>query len=204
MAGRAVGLPLEERVLEHIHAVVVQIGVLLSREVANAHAGIDSPRIQKLVSDLRDDDQFLAAGEGEVALVEQVIDVRRQQQAVGTVEALGIGGVPPWLDVTRLQMPRLVHSGDPAELFPQQNLGPEHPLATPGSDKLIPERRPRDATVGNRVFEVDRLRRALKNGERGIRVPVRLSDETDEGIGECPWDLSEVDGLQAVPALLKR
>ena len=32
------------------------------------------------VSDLRDDDQFLAAGERDVALVEEVIDVRRQQQ----------------------------------------------------------------------------------------------------------------------------
>jgi hypothetical protein len=55
-------LSLKERVLEHVHAVVVQVGVLFSREVANAHAGVDSPRIQKLVSDLRDDDQFLAAG----------------------------------------------------------------------------------------------------------------------------------------------
>ena len=95
-------LPLKERVPEHVRTVVVQVGVLLRREVANAHAGVDSPCIQKLVSDLRDDDQFLAAGEGDVALIEQVIDVRRQQQAVGTIEALGISRVPPWLDVTRL------------------------------------------------------------------------------------------------------
>lgn len=44
-----------------LHAVVVQVGVLLSRKLANAHAGVDSPGIQKLVSDLRDNYQFLVS-----------------------------------------------------------------------------------------------------------------------------------------------
>ena len=67
--------------LEHVHSVIIQVSVLLPREVAHAHTRVDSPRIQKLVSDLRDDDQFLPVGERDVALVEEVIDVRRQQQA---------------------------------------------------------------------------------------------------------------------------
>ena len=201
---RAVRLHIEQLPLEHVRAVVVQVGVLLSRELANAHAGIDSPRIQKLVSDLGDDDQFLAAGEGDVALVEQMIDVRRQQQAVGAVEALGIGRVPPRLDVTRFQMSRLVHARHATELFPQENVGPEHTLTTPRSDKLLPERRSGDARVDNRSLEVGRLRRALKNGDRRVRVPVRLADETDESISEGLRELGEVDGLEAVSALLKR
>ena len=61
----------KERVFEHIHAVVVQVGASLSRELANAHAGVDSPGIQKLVPHLRDDHELLTAREGDVAFVEQ-------------------------------------------------------------------------------------------------------------------------------------
>ena len=43
------GLPIKERVLKHVGSVIVQEGVLLPRKVAHAHAGIDSPRIEKLV-----------------------------------------------------------------------------------------------------------------------------------------------------------
>ncbi len=74
--------------LEHIDAVVFQVGALLPGELADAYPGVDAPRIQKLVPDFWDDDQFLAAGERKVALVEQVIDVRRQQQAIGPQEDL--------------------------------------------------------------------------------------------------------------------
>jgi hypothetical protein len=63
-----------------------------------------------------------------------VIKVWRHQQSAGAVEAFGVGGVSPWLDVTRL------------------------------------------------------------SGDRGIRVPIRLSDETNEGISECLRELSEIDG----------
>lgn len=63
-------LSVKERVFEYVHAVVVQINVLLSRKFANAHAGVDAPGIQKLVSDLRHNHKFLAAGESDVALIE--------------------------------------------------------------------------------------------------------------------------------------
>jgi hypothetical protein len=49
-------LSLEELVLEHVRAMVVQVGILLSRELAHAHAGVDAPRIQKLLSNLWNDD----------------------------------------------------------------------------------------------------------------------------------------------------
>ena len=54
-------LSIEERVLEHVHAVVFEIGVLLPGELAHAHAGIYPPSIQKFVPDLRNDYEFLAA-----------------------------------------------------------------------------------------------------------------------------------------------
>ena len=48
--------------LKHFGTVVVEVGVLLTRELANAHAGVDAPRIEKLVPDLGNDHQILAAG----------------------------------------------------------------------------------------------------------------------------------------------
>ena len=65
---------------EHVHSVVFEKGVLLARELADANACIDSPCIKQLVPDLWNDDQFLAARECDVAFVEQMIDVRRQEQ----------------------------------------------------------------------------------------------------------------------------
>ena len=56
--------------------VTVGLGVLAPREFANTHARIYSPRIKQLVSDLWDNEQFLVARERDVALVEQMIDVR--------------------------------------------------------------------------------------------------------------------------------
>lgn len=64
--------------LENVGAVVVQVGVLLPRKLADADASIVAPCIEQLVSDLRNNDQLLAAREGDVAFVEQMIDVRRQ------------------------------------------------------------------------------------------------------------------------------
>jgi hypothetical protein len=101
-------------------------------------------------------------------------------------------------------MSRLAYSRDATRFFPEQNVGPEHPLATPGSHKLIPECRSDDVAVNNRRFDIGRLRRGLKNGDRRVRVPVRLSDEADQSIGECLRELCKVDGLQTVTALLKR
>src|SRR5881396_2167010 len=84
---------LKEAMLEHVHTVVVQVGILLPCELTNTHTCVDSPRFQQFVSDLGDNDQFLAGGEGDVALVEQVVYVRRQQQSVGAIEPFGVGRV---------------------------------------------------------------------------------------------------------------
>ena len=51
---------LEKRMFEHVGTVVVEVGVLLAREVTDANAGIYAPRVEKLVSDLGDDHEFLA------------------------------------------------------------------------------------------------------------------------------------------------
>jgi hypothetical protein len=100
------------------YAVVFQARALHPGEPADTYPGVNAPRIQKLVPDFWDDDPFLAAGESKVAPVEQVIDVRRQQEAVGAVEALGIGRVPPRLDVARFQMSRLVQSANTCRELP--------------------------------------------------------------------------------------
>jgi len=191
-------------VLEHVDAVVFQVRALLPGELADAYPGVDAPRIQKLVPDFCDDDQFLAAGERYVALVKQMIDVRRQQQPIGAIESFSVVRVSPRLDVTRFQMPGLVHARDVAELFPQENVGAEDALTTPRSDELLPERRAGNAGVDNRRLEVGRFGHALRNGDRRVRVPVRLTDETDESVSEGLRELREVDGLEAISAFLKR
>ena len=105
--------------LEHVHPVIIQIGALLRREFANTHARVYSPRIKQLVSDLWDDEQFLVAGERDVALVEQMIDVRRQQQPIGTIEPFCVGRISPRLDVAGFQMPWLVDVRDTTKVFTQ-------------------------------------------------------------------------------------
>src|SRR5262245_15643018 len=52
---------IEKRVLEYVSAVVVQVGVLLSGELADTHASVNAPRVQELLSDFRDNHKFLAA-----------------------------------------------------------------------------------------------------------------------------------------------
>jgi hypothetical protein len=52
---------LKKRVLEHVRPMVVEIGVLFSRELADAHAAVDAPGVQQLVADLRNDHEFLTA-----------------------------------------------------------------------------------------------------------------------------------------------
>lgn len=69
------GLLFEKRALEHVRAVVVQVGVLLPGELADSHAGVNAPGVEQLVSDFRNDDQFLTSGKRDVALIEEVVDV---------------------------------------------------------------------------------------------------------------------------------
>ena len=40
----------------------------------------------------------------------------------------------------------------------------------------------------------------MKNADRRISLPVRLSDEADKGVCECLWEFGEINGLQAVTA----
>jgi hypothetical protein len=42
------GLRLEERVLEHVDAVVFQVGALLPGELADAYPGVDAPCVRSL------------------------------------------------------------------------------------------------------------------------------------------------------------
>ena len=47
--------------LEHVRPVVLEVGILLARELADAYAGVNTPRVEELVSNFWDNDQFLAA-----------------------------------------------------------------------------------------------------------------------------------------------
>ena len=66
--------------------MVFQVGALFPRELSNPNTGIDAPRIEQLVSNLGNNHQLLAAREGDVALVEQMVNVGRQQQPVRAVK----------------------------------------------------------------------------------------------------------------------
>ena len=56
--------------LKDVYSVIVEIGVLLTREIADPDPGIDPPSIQQRVSNLGSDDQLLDAGERYVTLIE--------------------------------------------------------------------------------------------------------------------------------------
>src|SRR5687768_13869008 len=100
-------------------------------------------------------------------------------------------------------MSGFIHSCHAAKLLTQQNVRSEHTLATPGPDELVTESRPDNSAVCNKVCCVSLLGSSLKNGDRRIRVPVRLSDQADERICKCLWDLGEIHGLQTVTCLLQ-
>jgi hypothetical protein len=80
-------------VLEHVGTVVVQVGVLVRWKISDSDSRIDSPSVEKLFSDLRNDNEFLVVREGNVAFIEEMIDVRRQEQPVRTVDLLGRSGL---------------------------------------------------------------------------------------------------------------
>ena len=101
-------------------------------------------------------------------------------------------------------MSRLADVCDPTRIFPQENVGPKRALAASCSDQLLPESRSDNRRVGEHRFGVSRFGGGLQNGDRRVRIPVRLADETDERIGERLWNFRQVDGLQTVAALLKR
>ena len=65
--------------------MVFEKRALLARERADPDAGIDSPRIEQCVLNVRNDEESLVAGECDVAFIKQVIDVRRQKEAVRAV-----------------------------------------------------------------------------------------------------------------------
>ena len=43
--------------LEHVHPVVLEVRILFPCELADA--GVDAPRVEELIPNLRDDDQLL-------------------------------------------------------------------------------------------------------------------------------------------------
>jgi len=65
--------------------VVIQVSVLLSAEVTNTHSGVNPPSVQELVPDFRDCHQFLIVGKRDVAFVKEMINLRRQQKAIGAI-----------------------------------------------------------------------------------------------------------------------
>jgi hypothetical protein len=69
------------------------------------------------------------------AAVEQVIDTRRQQQAILAIQSLVIAGIPPRLAVTGDQMLDALDAGDSAALFERQD---------PLLEKSLPAARPDD------------------------------------------------------------
>jgi hypothetical protein len=80
----------KERALEHVRAVIVQVRVLLPREVTDADAVVDTPSVEKLVFDLRDDDLFLACRSGRIACAACAIvnaDVTRRPRPHGLKHA---------------------------------------------------------------------------------------------------------------------
>ena len=100
-----------------------------------------------------------------------MVNVWRQEQPVGAVQAFNVRCVTPRLDVAGLQVSGLSDARHATRVFPQKNVGPKHTLTSPGSDKLLSEGRSGDAGIANHV-EFDRLWRLLEGSNCLIGVPV--------------------------------
>ena len=57
--GTASALRLHVGILEHVGAVIVEVGVLLPGKIAHADASVDSPGVEQTVSDLWNHDERL-------------------------------------------------------------------------------------------------------------------------------------------------
>ena len=62
----------------------------------------------------RGDDELAVVFEANEASIEQMIDARRQQQAIFAVEPLLVGRVPPRLAMAGDQVDRIFDAGDTA------------------------------------------------------------------------------------------
>ena len=116
--------------------------------------------------------------------VERCIEMRREQQAVEDVEALGVGvAVGPGLDVARAQELRHPEAGDRATAVPvlEQATAKDF-LADPLDLQTLGFRRPRQ--VRGRVFEYmkQRVRQRARELERAARQAMEFGDVAD---AEC-------------------
>ncbi len=67
-----------------------------------------------------------------------MVDRRREQQTVRTVEALRVPGVAPGLDVAPDEMREVVDACDPARALEAEHPLLEEPLAAPRVDDIRP------------------------------------------------------------------
>ena len=90
------------RLLEHDVQVVFEQLALLGLELSQRLGKRDLPLVKHIEIESRRDQKPSVAGKGEEdePSVEQMVDVRRQQQAVGPINLLLVVRVFPRLDVT--------------------------------------------------------------------------------------------------------
>lgn len=127
--------------VEDVRPVIFKKRLLLSSERADPSASVDPPFGKQARANVGNDQKLFTTREADVTLIEQMIDVRRQEQAVVAVESFHVRGVSPRLDVTRAQVFRVTHVRHAAALFDEHHVGSEHSLAATGFHELVLEGR---------------------------------------------------------------
>jgi hypothetical protein len=99
---------------------------------------------------------------------------------------------------------RLVDVRHAAEILTQENICSEDALPSSCADDLLTERQPGHRRIDRADgFRVGLLGYGLKNGDRRVRVPVRLSDQSDESAGEGLRHLGQIHRLQPIAVFLE-
>ena len=100
--------------------------------------GVDAHSLEGWTVSDRRDDELSVVFEANEPTIEEMINARRQQQAIFAVESLFVGRVPPRLAVTCNKVHRIFDAGDAASCFDLAHPILEQALSIPRTDNRQP------------------------------------------------------------------
>lgn len=145
-------------------AVGGEVAALGGREgETETEGGIDPQEPGPFGREGRGEEDGAVVGKGNPAPIEEKVEIRNQGEAVGGIEALGIGGNGPGFCVGSAEEGGIVETGDGTGVAPEgEEFLPVAPLAVAGEDKL--------GAVGGVVGHDRRRREGGRRGTAGGQV----------------------------------
>ncbi len=186
-------------------AVKGQIGQLLSTKRSEIPIRIDPPSCQGITIDLGRDQERAITSKADVALVEQMVDVRAKQQPIVPVKLLKIGRCSPGFDVAGSQVAAVRNARDPTAFLHGLEILTEHPLSATRPHELhllgfINVGSVSDCTL---YLLFGRLRHLFlllpPRGGFQIECGPLGAQKMDDGLRHVLWDRGEIGTLVTIP-----